>query len=157
MKATQFSLIAVLALSLMVISIPAFAQEEGGEASVETSDPASTSRLAPDLSKKHQLEFGLGWGWLGAIAWGGSTEGGFYPAIGLGWLNIPMMYHHRWSPLLAFGGGLQITLLFASGAVGGSANAVGGVRIYAIKDFLWFDANILLGFPIIFGDRKSVV
>ena len=62
-------------------------------------------------------------------------------------LNIPIVYRYRINDWMAAGGGLMLNI-FALGSVGAfGIELVGSFRFYALPDWVYIDANILLGFP----------
>jgi hypothetical protein len=65
------------------------------------------------------------------------------------WLNFPILYHYRVNSWFAAGGGLMLNVFAVTGADVSAVGAelVGGVRFYAVPDWLYFDLNIMLGFP----------
>ncbi|MBI5486703.1 MAG: hypothetical protein HY905_05180 [Deltaproteobacteria bacterium] len=86
---------------------------------------------------------------FGATQWGsGSTciNGDFLI------LSFPVMYRYRINDYLAAGGGLMIHVFnIPEFGVLAGAEGVGSFRAYAVPDWLYFEANILFGFPVLFA------
>ena len=102
------------------------------------------------LYKKNQISVGIG---LPLCAFGASGDfaGGSCISNDFLWFNIPVMYRRRISPHFAAGGGIMVNIVNAEGFTGAGGELMGGIRVYALPDFLFFDVNIMLGFPMIFA------
>jgi len=72
------------------------------------------------------------------------------------WFNVPIVYRYRVNDWFAAGGGLMLNI-FAGGDVGAmGGELVGSLRFYAVPEYLYFDADILLGFPFFFSIAPSL-
>ena len=108
----------------------------------------------------HQLSAGIGVPLVvfGAFDFGdeGSGSGAAWVSDEFLWVNIPIVYRYRINEYLAAGGGLMFNIFAVGGYGAVGAELMGSFRAYAIPDWLYFEANILLGFPLIFSFMPSV-
>ena len=133
-----------LLLALVVFFIPRFSGAE--ERTPQKMDEKSTERY------EHQLSFGFGLPicmFVRGSAFGEEFEDTTCIGEELLWMNIPIMYRRRFNDWFAAGGGVTLNL-FPRGApykVGGTLR--GGVRVYFFPDYIYFNLDFLLGFPMI--------
>ncbi|MBN1770639.1 MAG: hypothetical protein JXB32_05210 [Deltaproteobacteria bacterium] len=107
----------------------------------------------------HQLSVGVGVPLVlfGAFDFGDtSASGGYWISDEFLWINLPIVYRYRINDYLAAGGGLMFNIFAVGGYGAVGAELMGSFRAYAIPDWLYFEANILLGFPLVFSIMPSV-
>ncbi|MBI5498883.1 MAG: hypothetical protein HY907_01460 [Deltaproteobacteria bacterium] len=134
---------------LCAVLVPAFAKAQPAPIVVM---PAPAEEYRP----VHQLSVGVGAFVcaFGATQWG---SGSACISDEFLMLSFPVIYRYRINDYLAAGGGLMIHVFnipefgFLAGAEG-----VGSFRAYAVPDWLYFEANILFGFPVLFAFMPSV-
>jgi hypothetical protein len=103
----------------------------------------------------HQFSGGFGMP-ICAFAVGSEWSGAGCVSSELLWFNLPFMYHYRVNDWFAAGGGLMVNI-FAFGGFGMvGAELMGGVRFYALPDYIYFDLRILLGYPYFFAFMPSL-
>jgi hypothetical protein len=130
-----------------------YAEPQPAYATVAVGPEMDTGRPA------HQLSVGVGVPLVlfGAFDFGdASASGGYWVSDEFLWVNIPIVYRYRINDYLAAGGGLMFNIFAVGGYGAVGAELFGSFRGYAIPDWLYFEANILLGFPLVFSFMPSV-
>jgi hypothetical protein len=104
----------------------------------------------------HQLQLGLGF-FACAFSSGAWGSGSACIADDFLIMSIPVVYRYRINDYLAAGGGAMIHV-FSLGEYGTLAGGelMGSFRAYAVPDWLYFEANVLFGFPLWFSVMPTV-
>jgi len=160
MKSTK-PVVVLLTSVFLMIPLNAVALDESTSDEVEadksgSDEPKLEADTSLEVKHKNQIMAGLGLMVAGFVSGDGFGGGGSMLGDGLAWINIPITYHRRLNDVVAVGGGLMIHILAGFGIVPVMGSLMGGVRFYTLKDFLWFDLNLLLGFPVLLGFAPAI-
>jgi hypothetical protein len=162
----------IVTLAVMVLlPLSAMAQDEVGTADDATAapvaepapeEPAPQPVPPPEESSdlqirhQHQIMAGIGLPLVLVAAADGFGASGFIYGNGLFWMNIPISYHRRFNDVVAVGGGLMVHILGGFGIVGVGGSLMGSARFYFLRDFLWIEMGLMLGYPILFGIAPAI-
>ena len=145
----------MLVVALLVPTI-ASSQVVVAQAQVQPPPPVVVMPEQQEYVPVHQFQVGLGF-WACAFMSGafGSASGCIADDFLV--MSIPIVYRYRINDYLAAGGGAMLHF-FNLGDYGwlGGGELMGSFRAYAIPDWLYFEANILFGFPLWFSVMPGI-